>query len=211
MFKSNLLKTIDNMDKYNNNIQYIIVDQGNEGNKSLIDMLKDRVNIEWYELTYDIGLSAARNKGVDYSNTNKIIISQDSIILLPKILGSFKVVEDGYADIITHDVANMAKWTINPRQSFKYDYNNYTYCDAGLNLLVGMKNTFKLCRWNEELKLAEHFDFFNKCKRGGVIIANSDQDCGIKQQFPEDLDYNLLRKREFKYYLDGISNKIDGI
>jgi hypothetical protein len=80
----------------------------------------------------------------------------------------------------------------------------YRLCDLTLNVGVGRREFFTDHRWREELKLAEHWDFFDLVRRAGkwkvafVPVAEADHD----RQIEREGEYKKARNRAVDWQAD---------
>lgn len=177
-----------------------------------------------YNLPYDCGLSYARNYLINKAHEmgiKYVLITADSIQFTDKY--NFQPIidlleSDPKHAIVGLNLKNRQPWVydmeihpkhnkfvvIKPRQEV-ISHNNikYTPCDTVANYFIAKTDILKEIGWDNELKLAEHEDFFMRLKQAGYKTFYTDE---IDAEYINDKpdEYKQKRNRlysEFKYIL----------
>jgi GT2 family glycosyltransferase len=180
-----------------------------------------RGSVEYNGVPFDCGLSASRNFLVDraYSLGAKFcLLSADSIAFTSKYdLQPFIDVLEANPDVglIGFNLTNRQAWEMNmelkadgfymTKATEKVTLNNieFTKCDAVKNFFLARTEVLKEIRWDNELKLCEHEDFFYRLKLANYKVLFTNK---IEAQYINDkpATYSTMRGRlytEFAYKL----------
>ena len=223
-----LEKLVKSIDRYYKDIQIIVIDDS----KSEIDVniLTDiHLNLEYYYIGYDLGLSAGRNIGISKIKTEYFILLDDDFYFTEKtnleIL--YMTIDKNNFDMVGFDFYDFGYSKRNFRGTYKIedkiltrDVNNiketlygYPMYDFILNCFIGRTSFFRINKWDDKIKIGfEHDDFFINIMKYNPKITHI-SDVAI-EHYPEfDTEYlNNRHTREevfFKYFKG--KNKIDKI
>jgi glycosyltransferase involved in cell wall biosynthesis len=177
---------------------------------------EQRVHIE--KVPYDSGISYCRNKGVDLADDYDIpycIIGADSIEFtdsikeLSRITDGFPLLNTIDVHLIGFDLANRnIGWeadldltedgfVLDFIEKPKTDKRQTLFCDIVRNFFIATTITLRMVKWDNELKMAEHEDFFWRYKEYGfgVMWCNF-----IRGEYigEKDGEYAKLRQKNFK-------------
>ncbi len=134
------------------------------------------------ETDYDIGLSAGRNRLLDAGDTPVVIFSDDDHLVtvqtrIPELVEKL----DRYPDLDL--LAAMSNDEEGPRLLSIEDrvmrirfaelsrHNNIARCHYVGNCFAAYRDILQAIRWDESLKMEEHWDFFWRCKLAGVKVG----------------------------------------
>lgn len=184
----------------------------NETKKKLYEKIK-KMGHTVIRLPYDSGLSAGRNACLDKITEKYTLVCDDDFVVedgknIQKAIGKL----DSYINIIC---GSLVRTDGEPHEDYNYKLhikeknlfirnvttpivNGLQQVGIGLNFMVAETKTFKEIRWDDNLKLGEHFDFFLRAKRYGIyffkdMVAVHDEDKTNKT-------YNELRWRKDELY-----------
>lgn len=194
-------RLIDSVRIYYPNIDIYVGDQGAEFHESFY---KQWHNLYAFNLPFDSGLSYTRNYLFDNTpKPLKLLLDDDYIFL------NTTVIENMLPLTETFDIVGGAVAEINKYKTFEYNFNlngdkllacpiSYTYrkfmgtkyqeCDSVMNFGLFHKN---VKRWDEQLKLAEHMDYFYEFD--GRVCYTPDTQVFHDQYKPPD--YMRMRQR----------------
>ena len=223
------LKSIIN--NWQDNYVLLIGDQGikeKDYKSSFFSMqpeFKDK-EIHRYILPFDCGLSYARNclvqkahkMGIDYC-----FLTADSIKFTEKY--NFKPIinfleEKEERGLVGFELVNRQYWVYNidliPGQVFKLTKNNlkvvnsqkiqFTSCEVITNFFLAKTKCLLENKWDDELKLAEHEDFFWRLKQTKYKVYYTDY---IKAQYinQKNVEYNKYRSRLYHEFKEKLQQK----
>ena len=161
------------------------------------DLFKDKV--ELISMEPDSGLSACRNKAVQYVKTKYTFVVDDDVIFTDttKIYNFISIFQEGPAiDIVggilqdedhgklpgvhkipgVENIIAQCDIDLETKGTTLYKYPSpdflkktkegvhYKYVDFVINFFLAKTSLFEEIKWDEDLKLAEHFDFFLRLK-----------------------------------------------
>ena len=198
-----LYKNIDALLSYiQNNFIILIADQGHFSEEKEKWILKNQQrypkNFIYKKLSYNCGLSYARNYLVDLAKENKydyILLSSDSFLFNESIQKINKIVDflnsnDSY-DLIGFELKNcVCDWEANlnliPNEHFELNFinkqepsNRYKDilifdCDIVRNFFLAKINPILHTGWDNNLKGREHEDFFWRYKQNNYKVGWTD-------------------------------------
>lgn len=152
----------------------------------------------------DMGLSWGRNYLVSQVKTKYFLLLDDDFVFTKKtkIETLYKRAKKGYDVVAGSIVENGLKKHYEGRYTFEDGCLTYIPCskkpfDFVFNFFVGKTSKFKECKWDEELKLAEHTAFFFKNK--GRLKIDYIESVEVDHHPVRHLEYIHYRKRA-KYY-----------
>jgi len=159
-------------------------------------------NIFYVRTVEDIGLSAKRNILVSYTDKSYILLLEDDFEFTDntKIEKMLEIMKREDADIVGGKVINWDGQEIHFEHRFARDYNtlmeveDFKKPDAVLNFALFNRRVFEKCLWDEELKLAEHNDFYLRLKQFNPKIIYAPE-ISIKHNKNNDLNYKQYRSR----------------
>lgn len=188
-----------------------VVEQGNELEADI-------------HLPYDVGLSAARNAGVTWAYEQAIpwcMITADSIQFTKKY--DFNPhIHSGY-DLIGFDLENRvpyegelwfnmdAGWPTPFKINKDYvpKINGiYSEIDICRNFFIAKTEALHLVKWDDELKLCEHEDFFYRFKQAQYSCAWTDS---VQATYIDDKpeDYEKMRNRMYTEFRGKVRRKYE--
>lgn len=159
---------------------------------------------------YDIGISESRNQLVEYANKlgfKYVIISADSIQFTEKYdfskhINKMKLLKD-LGIIGFHLNGSLGNWyaklDLIPNLHFKlteskeYD-DEYLKVDIVKNFFIAKIEALLACKWDKELALAEHEDFFYRFKSTGFKVYYYSK-LSANHESPKEGEYSDLRSR----------------
>jgi hypothetical protein len=134
------------------------------------------------ETEYDIGLSAGRNRLLDLGNTPVVVFTDDDHLVTEKTRLSELVNKlDRFADLDL--LSAMSNDEEGPRmlasknrvmRIFSGAYRRHdkiARCDYVGNCFVAYRDILQAIRWDESLKMEEHWDFFWRAKLAGMRVG----------------------------------------
>jgi hypothetical protein len=158
------------------------------------------------ETEYDIGLSAGRNRLLNAGDTSIVIFADDDHSVtertrLPELVD--KLNRHHNLDLLAA-LSNQqerpklmrvdGKTLRIPHGSYKHR-GSIRWCHYVGNCFVAYRDILQAIRWDESLKVEEHWDFFWRCKIAGVNVA-----CDVSQSFKhEHIDPPGYRRRRPEY------------
>lgn len=201
--------------------------------------------LNWYILPYDSGLSVGRNFIVDRANTPYVLILDDDFLFCAntELEKMYTHLEKHNADIVTGRVINVSdkltstpKHNVRPLESMlcinedtlhmypvKPSQTDPFKCDYGYNFIMARTDTLRQVRWDPDLKLAEHTDFFIRVKQAGLtvhchpsVVIRHDHTTPNTTEYKMNRRhkwcigfYDLMKKHNLKYAYDRNGKKRD--
>ncbi len=177
---------------------------------------------EHLALDYDVGIAAGRNAGVDRVTTSSFILMEEDL-LVPVGTELWRLVDHLQNADIVGGVLNMMKPTHTARQTFAGQLTSKPHrgglhvhheadpphgvrrVDHILNFFAARTDVVKAVRWNDSLKLCEHFEFFWRVKQAGlkVLIHNGVEiDHDHRDQSKREGYYGQMRGRARPMFAD---------
>ncbi|MCO8122584.1 glycosyltransferase [Stieleria sp. TO1_6] len=164
------------------------------------------------ETEYDIGLSAGRNRLLDSGDTPIVIFADDDHLVtnqtrLPELIGTLNK---------HHDLDLLAALSNNderPRmlrvdgRTLRIAFGSYRqrrsirWCHYVGNCFVAYRDILQAIRWDESLKVEEHWDFFWRAKIAGMNVA-VDVNHSFKHEHVDPPGYQRRRPEFLKAGLD---------
>ena len=198
-----LSKLIKSIRKYYNDLPIIVVDNGNSKNKKI-----KAEGVSYYKVPFDSGLSYSRNFALSKVKTKYIVLLDDDFEFIPKtrVDKLTKIAKDNNFDIVGGSVEGLSYngilemdgkilRYINGERGFK---NGYPLYDMVLNFFVGRTDSLKKVKWDDELKLGEHTDFFLRAKEYKLKIT-FEPSVLIKHNHDRTESYGMFRSRANQY------------
>jgi hypothetical protein len=193
--KKQLLKLIESIKKFSP-MPIIVVDNG-KGQKLKIE------GLEYYKVPFDAGLSYSRNFALDKVLTKYFLLLDDDFEFTKetKIKNFKSILEKGF-DLVGgkvegleyHGLIELEGETLRYLKNERGFLNNYPIYDMVLNFFMAKTKKIKEIRWDNDLKLAEHTDFFFRAKNYGLKITY-EQSVKIKHNQIRTGEYAKFRKR----------------
>ena len=163
---------------------------------------------ELIETEYDIGLSAGRNRLLGSGNSPIVVFTDDDHLVtartrLPELVDKLNRNNDIdlLAALSNNDErprllrSNGTRLRIH-RGSLK-QRGAIRWCHYIGNCFVAYRDILQAIRWDEELKVEEHWDFFWRCKLAGVNVA-VDVDHSFKHEHVNPPGYQRHRPQFLK-------------
>lgn len=190
---------------------------------SVLEGLTDKVEVIYTEK--DIGLSAGRNILLDNCDTEFFVLLDDDFIFteetnIIRLIRALEVYDLDIAAGAVYDVGPSAQKKDQPRTFFgclnlvndqelvistgkiRRTQNNIPLYDLVLNFFASRTDRLKEIRWNDELKLGEHLDFFMRAKQANLsisyfpdVIVNHYRDHSMNTE-----DYKSYRRRADEFH-----------
>lgn len=203
---------------------------GDQGNKTIEkdtfynSLPKNIVKVIY--LPYDCGLSYARNTLICYANSQGCdysLITADSIAFEEKF-NLNEIIEflshDNNRALVGFNLKNRISWEYDlklvPNEHFELSkpkespiiYKGIKFQPVGIckNFFLAKTKVLLECKWDEELKLAEHEVFFYNLQNKG-FKAYYTEDLKAYYINNKGLEYNLKRRRIYTIYLDLMKKK----
>ncbi|TWU54923.1 Glycosyl transferase family 2 [Rubripirellula tenax] len=131
---------------------------------------------------YDIGLSAGRNRLLDAGDTPIVIFTDDDHLVtnqtrLPELIGTLNKHHDlDLLAALSNDEERPKMLRVEDRVlriahgSYK-KHRSVRWCHYVGNCFVAYRDILQAIRWDESLKVEEHWDFFWRAKIAGMNVA----------------------------------------
>jgi Glycosyl transferase family 2 len=131
---------------------------------------------------YDIGLSAGRNRLLDAGDTPIVIFTDDDHLVtnqtrLPELIATLNRYQDlDLLAALSNDAERPKMLRVEDRVlriahgSYK-QHRSIRWCHYVGNCFVSYRDILQAIRWDETLKVEEHWDFFWRAKIAGVNVA----------------------------------------
>lgn len=193
-------------------VPVIVVDDGRE--PSLEEAkVHDFGTLSYIRPGYDIGLSAGRNLAVDECRTEFFVLLDDDFEVLPAttperlipflragvydLLGGLVLVR-GRANYF-HGLVRVNHTTLQIRSSREAIDGPIT-TDLVLNFFAARTETIRQVRWDDDLKLGEHVDFFLRCQDAGVRVGYYPAGCQANHVPARSAQYNGPRQEKARIH-----------
>ncbi len=201
-------------------------DEIKEKNKEVINKFKKSYPsfpIKYLDLPFDTGLSYSRNKMLESAKSEFVLLLDDDLIFDIKcnIKSQLEILEKNNLDILGGDFYNLnTKGKKRPifktnffglfnenSQEFNilFIYNNFPKfqrCDIINNFFIGKKSKLKEIKWEEDLKVGEHEEFFIRAKLKHNASVGYSNGLFIKHYPIRSEEYSIFRNR-----FSGISDR----
>ena len=211
-----LKRLLDSVYKFYPGMRCIIVDDSRE--PSLDSSYPHWQHIQYINLPFDVGLGAGRNAMIDATDTKYCLYLDDDFILCEQSkIEQFKAILDaGIADIVggqVRDGKRLRKY--HGLLAKKGDALVYTRADKGsgvltvdgvelkyflvditLNFFLGRTDMLRKVRWDADLKINTHTQFFYDAKRENARVAYC-PNVHILHKQVRHKEYAKLRGRQF--------------
>jgi GT2 family glycosyltransferase len=147
-------------------------------------------NIEWFALPHDSGLSKGRNELLKRVKTKYFVLLDDDFVFTSQteIKYFVSIMEHTNLDICGGEVFNYKE---NKMLSYFANFDvrkdgthlvqvptthkpesNVRFCELILNFFIARTDTvLQMGGWDPDLKVAEHTDFFFRCKKAGIHVG----------------------------------------
>lgn len=178
-----------------------------------------RNDVEYYVLKYDVGLSAGRNLLVRKVKTKYFVLLDDDFKFTKEtdLLKFKEVLKNTDIDIVGgrlfqiesysdySGIMEEKKGVVRYKKKSHKEFDSYKIVDIIFNFFMAKTKSFDDLKWDEELKLAEHFDFFYNI-RGKKKVAIMPEVVIEHQPFDLETSNEYRKKRGrakgyFKYLL----------
>jgi len=197
-----LKKLVNSIRKYYKKLPIIVVDNGDgEGIK-----IK---GVDYYKIPFDSGLSSSRNFAISKVKTEYILLLDDDfeftkdtkIETLLKVAKYFDIVGGSvegleFNGLLELDSDRVLRYVKGSRGEIK----GYQLYDIILNFFVAKTESIKKNNcWDDDLKLAEHTDFFLRAKENKLKITFINEVIINHNHENRTEEYNFFRSRAKKY------------
>jgi hypothetical protein len=154
------------------------------------------------ETEYDIGLSAGRNHLLDAGDTPIVVFADDDHLVteqtrLPELVQKLNARHDLDLLAALSNHQERPKLMKADGKRLRIPHGHYRrqgsirWCHYVGNCFVAYRDILQAIRWDESLKVEEHWDFFWRCKIAGVNVA-----CDVSHSFKhEHIDPPGYRRR----------------
>lgn len=198
-----LKKLIKSIRKYYKELPIIVVDNGEKTNKIRLK------GVEYYKVPFDSGLSYSRNFALSKVKTDYIVLLDDDFEFTEetKIEELLKISKENDIDIVGGAVEGLeydgileieCNTVLRYVKGNRGQVNGFYLYDMVLNFFVGKVSAIKnMGGWDEELKLAEHTDFFLRGK--GKLRVTFYPKVSIKHNHEKEKEYLKFRMRAREY------------
>jgi len=215
-------QTIESIQPSLNKDVYLFIGDQNKENNKCLPSPKCKFTF-YYPLPYDCGLSYSRNFLVNRAEELRCeycLLTADSICFVnnydfsPHI--NFLKEKDSRA-IIGFEILNRQSYEYDLELSNKFDkfvlieprrpkINNYQPCDIVRNFFIAKTSVLKEIKWDNNLGLCEHEDFFYRLKQKGYeVFYTNELHASYLDHKPEE--YKKMRNRLYGEFKDRLKNK----
>lgn len=147
---------------------------------------------ELIETDFDIGLSAGRNRLLDAGETPIVVFTDDDHLVtqrtkLPELVAKLNKHNDiDLLAALSNDEERPRLLQSNGRRlrihrGFLKQRGSIRWCHYVGNCFVAYRDILQAIRWDESLKVEEHWDFFWRSKVAGVNVA-----CDVSHSFKHE-------------------------
>ncbi|WP_234824197.1 glycosyltransferase family 2 protein [Bremerella cremea] len=134
------------------------------------------------ETEYDIGLSAGRNRLLDMATTPFVFFADDDhqVTKRTHLRGLVdELIKNEQIDLLATLSSNVGRprllkvegRTLRIPRGFYHASGPLRWCHFVSNCFVAYRDILSAVRWDETLKMEEHWDFFWRAKLAGVKVA----------------------------------------
>lgn len=215
---------------WQDNFELIIVDQGNYSSEKCKWILDNRLLDSYYHVPFNSGLSFCRNYGVQrakHKQCEYILLGSDSFLFNSSIKKlNFLIKHDLFNyDILGFDLKNCvcgweAKLDLIKEQHFELDFidkkkednllhENKVYiweCDITRNFFLVKINSLFNVKWDENLKLREHEEWFYRYKLANYKTGWTHY-IHAKKETERPSNYKVFRDKNMREGLDYLLKK----
>jgi GT2 family glycosyltransferase len=173
--------------------------------------LGDRLT--FVRLPFDVGVSTGRNRLVDTAQTPYVVLLEDDFVFtaetrLEELVGHIRA--DTY-DLVSGTVVLVHETQVQHYEGYitlRADtlylaplehYEHHQQCDVVTNFFAARTDIVRAVRWDEELKLSEHLDYFMRCQQYGVRVGY-EPTVKILHTRERPSGYQSYRRRSFDYH-----------
>ena len=214
------------LDVYQKNWFVLVADQGNKTTQKDEYFKNINENVKYYNLPFDCGLSSARNFLVQKTNDLDIqycLITADSIHFTKNMIYMNKSIDMmtklSSCGILGLNVLNRVKWEYllelienkyfllkQPTNIQKIDSYNVIKCDIIKNFFIAKTEALITTKWDDNLKLGEHEDYFWRFKNSKWNVYWTDICDGIYiNNKPQN--YIVYRDRMYREFRNKLKEK----
>lgn len=188
--KACLLRLLKSISDYYPEQKVIVLDDSPEPLLSELERNTITLDLEYIISEFDIGLSAGRNRLLTLVKTPYFLLLDDDFVL-----DHFSALENAYSAIqsIDCDIVGGDVYDIGPndeviKRTFFGDFylqektlycctlyseSELYSCDYVMNFFIAKTKTVQALKWDEELKILEHLEFFYRAKQQGLKVYKS--------------------------------------
>lgn len=165
----------------------------------------------------DIGVSAGRNRLVEMCDTPYCLILDDDCVFTDKtdLKRAVEILKEKDLDILQLDIGEgyQGIYETNGSEVTMLRTSRDGLYDFVSNVFVAKTDKLRECKWDESLKIGEHFAYFYTHK-GKLRIGKTDE-VRLEHHHARVSDYNAYRDRALEYVKEfmrknGITKRIDG-
>lgn len=192
----NLLRSLK---KYYPDMHAIVVDNGDGKNKY---RTYNKRYVDYHKIPFDSGLSYSRNYALDLVKTEYFLLLDDDFIFTERtdVKKLLRVAQKGF-DVVGGAVEGLEYNGIlrkndNVLEYIKADYgtfDGFPIYDMVLNFFIARTDSIRDIRWDNELKLAEHTDFFLRAQ--GKLKITFLPDVIVEHDHQKSPEYLVYRRR----------------
>lgn len=195
-------RLIDSIRKFYSDIPIIVADD------SMNPTTYDGAQTYW--MAFDSGLSAGRNFLVQKAETEYVVILDDDWIFTEgtKLEEFVRILTSSDLDILAGLIRDQRKDRIKQfygsiscippllvTSAIPYEGGDFTRCDFTHNFFIAARETLVRFRWDEDLKLSEHLEFFIRVQ--GYLSVGYTNRVLIDERSFRGGDYGKFRSRNF--------------
>ncbi len=214
----NILKLVISIRKYYPHNKIIIFDDSNQLSKDNINEINKFDCILILSEKFDVGLSEGRNKLVDACLTKYMVLLDEDFVFSSHtdISKSLSILCSSSIDIVGGSVYDIGKDASshnqprifngnlkiengvlnisNPNDNPNYSIEGYLLYEVVLNFFIAKTESIKKVRWDKNLKLCEHLDFFLRCKEQDLKITY------LKEMQVKHIQENSMTNDQYRSY-----------
>jgi len=203
-------RLLESINKYYGELYTVLI--GDDSAEDYSSYFTNFNNVKYYKLPYDVGISAGRNFLVSKVKTKYFIICDDDFIFTKDTnIEKMKLLLEKYdLDILGGRYNNTHKKDA-VGKNFEFE-NNMMYiralktfdkevilCDMVPNFFIAKTTKVNNLKWDEELKILEHSDFFIRAKNTGFKVGYCNDIYVIHDRITS-IEYNKMRNDRAKYF-----------
>ncbi len=155
---------------------------------------------------FDIGISAGRNRLLASVTTPYFIMLDDDHVLteatkMTDMFARFRQLEDRLDLLAFGDTSVPRCFSMHESTRTMYTENHahavdddVQWCDLVTNAFLAITEPARFTRWDEQLKLHEHWDYFLRAARNGMRVALSTA-YGVDHRHVDNVNYRPIRYR----------------
>ena len=219
---ASLEKLLNSIDNYCPNFKIVIADDNEKIDDEFYLKWKVKLDIEVIKLPFDSGISKGRNEAIKKIRTPYILLLEDDFVFTKEtdIEKFYKIIKSDEKIGVVGGMCLEGQAKVEQHFEFipelkngiliqKSDGNNYKQIkgikaketSCVLNFALMRRKMLKLHKWDNDLKICEHLDFYLRLKGKGWKIIYTPE---VKIQHNRgggELDYKEYRERRHEFLL----------